>query len=113
MKPFFEMTASYYTARCLRNQARFLRVLPPLPLFSTVEIGAKLGKPPSSGHSHSIVLVAYKHQKIRDFFSRRARIIVTSTAKKFRLRAIDGDRSRSVTTGKRESKRCHRIWVQV
>jgi hypothetical protein len=64
------------------------------------------------GHSHSIVSGTYKYLKVREFISGCAAFTVTSTAKNFRLRAIDGDRSRCVTTGKRESKRSRRIWAQ-
>jgi hypothetical protein len=50
------------------------------------------------GHSHSIVSGTYKYLKVREFISGCAAFTVTSTAKNFRLRAIDGDRSRLATT---------------
>jgi hypothetical protein len=51
-----------------------------------------------SGHSHSIVSGASKHLKSQDFLSGYAPLTVKTTAKYFRLRAIDGERSRKHRT---------------
>ena len=45
-------------------------------------------------HSHSIVSATCKRLKIRDFFTGLAEFTVKSTARNFRLRAIEGDRCR-------------------
>src|SRR5208282_5024732 len=49
---------------------------------------------PWSGHSHSIVSGTYKRLKVRDLLIGYAGLTVKSTAGKFRLRPIDGDRCR-------------------
>jgi len=49
---------------------------------------------PWSGHSHSIVSGTHKHLEPRDFLSGYAKLTVRTTAKNFRLGAIDGDRCR-------------------
>jgi antitoxin (DNA-binding transcriptional repressor) of toxin-antitoxin stability system len=49
-------------------------------------------------YSHSIVSGAYKHLKLRDFLPGYAGLTVNSTAEKFRLGAIDGDRYRTTDT---------------
>ena len=64
--------------------------------FSAEEISDKLGEHPA--HSHSIVSGTYKHLKIRDFLAGYAKFTVTSTAKTFRLGAIDGDSCRTTDT---------------
>jgi hypothetical protein len=43
-----------------------------------------------SGHSHSIVAGTPKYRKSRDLFRGFAKLTVRSTAKNFRLSAIDG-----------------------
>jgi hypothetical protein len=88
----------------------FLPVLPMNSGFAASADRAKIGRRPP--HCHSIVSGTYKHLKVQEFLSGYGAFTVTSTAKTFRLRAIDGDRSQRIATGKRISRRSHRIWAQ-
>jgi hypothetical protein len=72
-----------------------IELLPLLPLDPGFNISGSCAKiMESPGHSHSIVSGTYNYLKIKHFFSGQAKLTVTSTAKHFRLGAIDGDRWR-------------------
>lgn len=53
-----------------------------------------MGAPGVTGYfySHSIVSGAYKQLKVRDFLSAYAGLTIKSTARRFRLETIEGDR---------------------
>jgi hypothetical protein len=89
--------SAHYAQRRLRADGVgangvFCKFRPSFRRFGLTANRGKLCRQPP--HSHSIVSDTYKPLKLIDLLAGYAELTVTSTAKTFRLGAIDGDRSR-------------------
>jgi hypothetical protein len=80
------------TCRTPRYESGFCQFCPSFRGSGLTATRGKLCRQPP--HSHSIVAGTYKRLKLMPFSSGHAEPTVTSTAKNFRLRAIDSDRCR-------------------